>query len=76
MGAAQPAPDGGGGAADPATGIVGHRAHCYIGEMGGASAHGGVIFRLVDNDERGMINLDQVYELLNPKDEPAKNWIG
>lgn len=50
--------------------IVGHRAHCYIGEMGGASAHGGVIFRLVDNDERGMINLDQVYELLNPKDEP------
>ena len=50
--------------------IVGHRAHCYIGEMGGASVHGGVIFRLVDNDERGMIDLDQVYELLNPKDEP------
>ena len=24
----------------------------------------------MDNDERGMINLDQVYELLNPKDEP------
>ena len=50
--------------------IVGHRAHCYIGEMGGASAHGGVIFRLVDSDERGMIDLDQVFELLNPKDEP------
>ena len=50
--------------------IIGHRAHCYIGEMGGASAHVGVIFRLVDSDERGMINLDQVYELLNPKDEP------
>ncbi|MBR61619.1 MAG: threonine aldolase [Dehalococcoidia bacterium] len=53
--------------------IVGHRAHCYIGEMGGASAHGGVIFRLVDSDERGMLNLDQVYELLNPKDEPQPN---
>ena len=52
--------------------IVGHRAHCYIGEMGGASAHGGVIFRLVDSDERGMIDLDQVYELLNPKDEPQQ----
>lgn len=50
--------------------IVGHRAHCYIGEMGGASAHGGIIFRLVDNDERGMLDLTQVEALLNPKDEP------
>lgn len=46
--------------------IIGDRSHIYIGEGGGASALGGVVYRPVPNDDRGMIDLDDVRMAINP----------
>ena len=50
--------------------ILGHRAHTLIGEMGSAAANGGIVYRTVQSNERGMLDLCQVDALLNPRDEP------
>jgi threonine aldolase len=50
--------------------ILGHRAHTLIAEMGSSAAHGGIVYRTVPSNERGMMDLDAVDLLLHPRDEP------
>jgi threonine aldolase len=50
--------------------ILGHRAHTLIAEMGSAAANGGIVYRTVQGNERGMLDLCEVDALLNPRDEP------
>lgn len=50
--------------------ILGHRAHTLIAEMGSAAANGGIVYRTVPSNERGMLDLDEVEVLLNPRDTP------
>ncbi|MDP7578588.1 MAG: GntG family PLP-dependent aldolase [SAR202 cluster bacterium] len=47
--------------------IIGDRSHIYIGEGGGASALGGVVYRAVPNDDRGMIDLNDIRRAINPR---------
>lgn len=46
--------------------IIGDRSHIYIGEGGGASAVGGVVYHPVPNDDRGMIDPDNVRAAIDP----------
>lgn len=46
--------------------IIGDRSHIYIGEGGGASALGGVVYRPVPNDDRGMVDLNEIRTAINP----------
>ncbi len=50
--------------------VLGHRAHTLIAEMGSSAAHGGIIYRTVSSNERGMLDLDEVDLLLHPRDVP------
>ncbi len=50
--------------------ILGHRAHTLIAEMGSSAAHGGIVYRTVPSNERGMLDLDAVDTLLHPRDTP------
>ena len=46
--------------------IIGDRSHIYIGEGGGASALGGVVYHPVPNDDRGMIDPDDIRAAIDP----------
>ncbi len=48
--------------------ILGHKAHIFRSEAGGASALGGVSFHTVPNDERGMLNPQDVRDAIRPND--------
>ena len=48
--------------------ILGHKAHIFRSEAGGASALGGVSFHTVPNDDRGMLNPDDVRDAIRPND--------
>ena len=48
--------------------ILGHKAHIFRSEAGGASALGGVSFHTVPNDDRGMLNPDDVRDAIRPSD--------
>ena len=48
--------------------ILGHKAHIFRSEAGGASALGGVSFHTVPNDRRGMLNPDDVRDAIRPND--------
>jgi len=46
--------------------ILGDKAHIFRSEAGGVSALGGVAFQTIPNDERGMLNPDDVAEAIKP----------
>ena len=48
--------------------ILGHKAHIFRSEAGGASALGGVSFHTVPNDERGMLDPQDVRDAIRPND--------
>ena len=48
--------------------ILGHKAHIFRSEAGGASALGGVSFHTVPNDDRGMLNPQDVRDAIRPND--------
>lgn len=48
--------------------ILGHKAHIFRSEAGGASALGGVSFHTVPNDGRGMIDPEDVRDAIRPND--------
>jgi threonine aldolase len=48
--------------------IVGDRAHMFNAEGGGASALGGIAYHTVPNDERGMLDPDDVEAAVRPVD--------
>ena len=48
--------------------ILGNKAHIFRSEAGGASALGGVSFHTIPNDERGMLDLDDIQAAVRPND--------
>lgn len=46
--------------------IIGDKAHIFRSEAGGASALGGVAYNTLPNDERGMLDLDQLEAAIKP----------
>lgn len=48
--------------------IVGDKSHIFRSEAGGASALGGVAYNTLPNDERGMLDLDQLEAAIKPPD--------
>ena len=48
--------------------ILGNRAHIFRSEAGGASALGGVSFHTVSNDDRGMLDPNDVRDAIRPND--------
>ena len=48
--------------------ILGHKAHIFRSEAGGASALGGVSFHTVPNDDRGMLDPQDVRDAIRPND--------
>jgi threonine aldolase len=46
--------------------ILGDKAHIFRSEAGGVSALGGVAFQTIPNDDRGMLNPDDVAEAIKP----------
>ena len=48
--------------------IVGDRAHIFNGEGGGASVLGGIAYHTIPNDERGMLDPDDVQAAIRPID--------
>ena len=48
--------------------ILGHKAHIFRSEAGGASALGGVSFHTVPNDDRGMLDPQDVRDAIRPSD--------
>ena len=46
--------------------ILGDKAHIFRSEAGGVSALGGVAFQTIPNDERGMIDPDDVADAIKP----------
>ena len=48
--------------------IVGDRTHIYKGEAGGVSVLGGVVIQTLRNDNRGMIDPDEVEAAVHPDD--------
>ena len=51
--------------------ILGDKAHIFRSEAGGVSALGGVAFQTIPNDERGMIDPDDVADAIKPA-KPSK----
>ena len=48
--------------------ILGNKAHIFRSEAGGASALGGVSFHTIPNDERGMLDTDDIQAAVRPND--------
>ena len=48
--------------------IIGDQSHIFRGEVGGASALGGVSYHTVDTDDRGMLDPDQIEAAIRPPD--------
>jgi threonine aldolase len=46
--------------------VLGDKAHIFRSEAGGVSALGGVAFQTIPNDDRGMLNPDDVAEAIKP----------
>lgn len=46
--------------------IIGDKAHIFRSEAGGASALGGVAYNTLPNDERGMLDLDELEAAIKP----------
>ena len=46
--------------------ILGDKAHIFRSEAGGVSALGGVAFQTIPNDERGMLDPDDVAQAIKP----------
>ena len=49
--------------------IMGHLSHIYRSEAGGASALGGVVFKLLQNDSGGMLDPDDLRAAISPADQ-------
>ena len=48
--------------------ILGNKAHIFRSEAGGVSALGGVSFHTIPNDERGMLDLNDIQAAVRPND--------
>lgn len=48
--------------------ILGNKSHIFRGEAGGASVLGGVSFHTIPNNERGMLDLDDIRNAIRPND--------
>ena len=48
--------------------ILGNKAHIFRSEAGGASALGGVSFHTIPNDDRGMLDTDDIQAAVRPND--------
>ena len=48
--------------------ILGNKAHIFRSEAGGASALGGISFHTIPNDERGMLDVDDIQAAVRPND--------
>ncbi|MDP6072769.1 MAG: low-specificity L-threonine aldolase [SAR202 cluster bacterium] len=48
--------------------ILGNKAHIFRSEAGGASVLGGISFHTIPNDDRGMLNPDDVIAAFRPND--------
>ena len=48
--------------------ILGNKAHIFRSEAGGASALGGISYHTIPNDDRGMLNPDDIQAAVRPND--------
>jgi len=49
--------------------IIGNKSHIYTNELGGISSLGGIFPAIVDTDERGMLNINQIKSEIQEYDE-------